>query len=998
MEIMRDGKLVEFPPSRKTRALLGYLITTAKQHSRKHLCDLLWEHTADPRASLRWSLSKIRNLLGERESDHILTIGDFVQFIPGKSEVDVYQVQSIDRLDTERYSLDRLEDAVTLFRGDFLEDCEITEAYRFSTWLDSQRERLNRIQHHLFTTLCTRIPNNPEKAIHYTRQLLQLDPYDEQAHIRLIELLGKCGDTKKALKQYNHCKKILKEELAAEPSPALEKARLSLIKLIPYSKNKKEDTLETAAPLIGRVEEQATIGQIIAEAQKKAVSNLVLLSGEPGIGKTHMLRHTGRQIQKAGGEVLWGEANYLQMNRPYAPWANVLHMIKTNTIPESIWKYITPLMPGAPSEPAEGDRNSLFAAVLEALHLFSSGSKPIAVLFDNLHWFDDPSIALLNFISRETANSDILIFCSARPPELEANTRAFWLINAHRREKQLTEIKLNQLTKAETLDLIKTIDPSLNAEPIYVDSKGNPLFAMEMAYALQSGGSPGTPTSLHSLIQERLAILDSKTKSILNWMAVWGHDIRLDLLCRASEIPLHHLLASVEMLERFNIIKTDSAENYSFVHHLVQNVAYQNISAPRRKVIHQRIAQTLMEDEQSKHAYVALLHHAGEAEDSKLIVHACLSAARKSMEVFAFKEAEAFIKKGMTHLERLSQKHELSLRIKFLELYVHPGMVSFRKEDLMEKIKASIGDAREARLNEVVHKGLFLISNLYYQQGDFQNALRRNIKAEEAGRLSEPITMIHALADTAKCYGMLDQKIDRAEALAKEAEDLALEMDLENKIYEIHMALALVKHHRGQYDQAIGLYNQSLERIRREEEDHWWECYNLQRFPMVEMERNRPSEALRYCGQLMPVALNMGEGSETPFAKALQALALCRTGKTDASEMLDQQLGILRRLDSKWMIAYLQIMAAEHDLSLAVYQTARNRAKEALDAASCVGRFSEIALACSLLIQISLEEGTTDSIHEVLSPHRKQLKNPSLLSNRASEALEKAALLSGIEI
>jgi tetratricopeptide (TPR) repeat protein len=319
-----------------------------------------------------------------------------------------------------------------------------------------------------------------------------------------------------------------------------------------------------------------------------------------------------------------------------------------------------------------------------------------------------------------------------------------------------------------------------------------------------------------------------------------------------------------------------------------------------------------------------------------------------------------------------------------MELYVHPGMTSLRSPTLMEQLRGCVGKARQEGRYALVRKGLFLISNLYYQQGDFHNALERIIKAEEAGRSADPATMIRAVADTAKCFGMVDQKIDRAESLALEAQELAEEMDLENTVYEIPLALALVNHHRGQYDRAIQQYRQALQLIRRQE-DHWWECYVLQRLPMIELDRNRPAAAAKHCQDLLTIATNMGEGSEAPFARALMKLAAYQLQQT-GPEALDRELETLRRIDSKWMIAYLQTVAADFELNNGNEASAQNRARDAFEVASLVSRHSEMVWAGSILIQSLFRNGNNKEAKKLLNMLQQKLSQPHNLSARSSKA------------
>src|SRR5690349_23473789 len=93
MEVLRDGELIELPPSKKTRALLAYLIADPRPHRRERLCELLWEIPDDPRGALRWSLSKLRSLVNEPGCARIVAEGESIAFSPGGASVDLLMLR-----------------------------------------------------------------------------------------------------------------------------------------------------------------------------------------------------------------------------------------------------------------------------------------------------------------------------------------------------------------------------------------------------------------------------------------------------------------------------------------------------------------------------------------------------------------------------------------------------------------------------------------------------------------------------------------------------------------------------------------------------------------------------------------------------------------------------------------------------------------------------------------------------------------------------------------
>src|SRR5258708_8046500 len=89
LEVLRDGRALPLPPSKKTRALLAYLVAMRQSHSRADLCELLWEGPDDPRAALRWSLTKIRRILDDDDATRLVTDHERASFEPRGANFDL---------------------------------------------------------------------------------------------------------------------------------------------------------------------------------------------------------------------------------------------------------------------------------------------------------------------------------------------------------------------------------------------------------------------------------------------------------------------------------------------------------------------------------------------------------------------------------------------------------------------------------------------------------------------------------------------------------------------------------------------------------------------------------------------------------------------------------------------------------------------------------------------------------------------------------------------
>src|SRR5438132_1365309 len=142
LEVLRDGRALPLPPSKKTRALLAYLVAVRQSHSRADLCELLWEGPDDPRAALRWSLTKIRSLVDDEGVTRLVTDHESASFDPADAEVDLTALRMEIRSGLASAPTDVLRHSADRFRGEFLEDLDLPDCYRYHEWWTAERESI----------------------------------------------------------------------------------------------------------------------------------------------------------------------------------------------------------------------------------------------------------------------------------------------------------------------------------------------------------------------------------------------------------------------------------------------------------------------------------------------------------------------------------------------------------------------------------------------------------------------------------------------------------------------------------------------------------------------------------------------------------------------------------------------------------------------------------------------------------------------------------------
>ncbi len=233
--ILSEQPIVTFPYE-KVKALLAYLATESNYpHHRDTLAAMFWTDQCESKArsNLRKALSILRHLLPDvAHSPLFLTTRNTIQFNPHNNyhTLDIAKLTQLlerhpdlcdqaGRLQPE--CVFDLEQAIALYRGPFLKQMQLPCSEAFESWLMLNREHFHQQVVNACANLITHYEHqqNDQKVKQYTQRQLQLEPWNETAHQRLMQLLVRQGQRTAALRQYDRCCKVLEQELATEPEP-----------------------------------------------------------------------------------------------------------------------------------------------------------------------------------------------------------------------------------------------------------------------------------------------------------------------------------------------------------------------------------------------------------------------------------------------------------------------------------------------------------------------------------------------------------------------------------------------------------------------------------------------------------------------------------------------------------------------------------------------------------------------------------------------------------
>ena len=314
----------------------------------------------------------------------------------------------------------------------------------------------------------------------------------------------------------------------------------------------------------------------------------LLISGEPGIGKTRLMRELATHVEVTGGRTLVGTC-YAEGGAPYAPFAQIVRRTlgkggqNGHPLPEfvladllSLAPDLKPYYPQLPANPPlepQAEQQRLFENVVAYCSTLSEES-PLMVVLDDAHWADSGSLSMLRHLARRTRRNRVLLMATYREVELNESRPFHEVMLDLNRERLATRLKLARLTRVETQALLtaifeEEITPDF-LDGIYRETEGNPFFIEEVCKALVEEGKlyfedgrwhrPSMdeleiPQSVRVAIQSRITTMPEPFQETLRLAAILGREFDYDTLAKASEVNEDALIEALEAATHAQLIE-----------------------------------------------------------------------------------------------------------------------------------------------------------------------------------------------------------------------------------------------------------------------------------------------------------------------------------------------------------------------------------------------------------------------------------------------------------
>jgi DNA-binding SARP family transcriptional activator/tetratricopeptide (TPR) repeat protein len=628
LQLRTDGAQLAPPASKRARAVLAFLALNPGAHPRGRLAARFWPDVLEEsaRASLRVALTELRQALGSA-TGYVVATRDTVALDGPDLSVDVRAFQ------------------LALAEGDpvrALQACStpILRGFDDDWALEARDEHAHRLGEALEQAAAG--TDDPGEALRLTRAQVALDPLAEAANRRLIERLAAGGDRAAALSAGRQFGERLRAALGVPPSRET-RALLDNLRRAEALPVSPPPSLRRAyeTQFVGRGAELERLRASWAGVQMHRDRRIVLVAGEPGIGKTRLAHQFGGAALAEDATVLLGRCS----EEPLAPFEPFAEALARASLAEAL-------------QPADTDdtgaRLRLFGAVDSALTDLAARA-PLLLVIDDFHWADRGTLLLTSFLLRSSRPGPMLVLGTYRDTELGRRTPLTSALADLRRGGALDRVDLHGLALDDVASLTASVLGSSDIAPrVHARTGGNAFFVEEVLRELAESGPQAVPESVRHAVGVRLSRLSNDANELIAAAAILGleHDARA--LQATAGLEADAAEAALDELLRARLLQpTASPQRFEFTHALVREAVHDECNVLRRSRLHERAAAALTALGEDRHVEEIAMHlfEAASSADARRAAEMLARAGHRALDRLAYEDAAERFERALEALD-----------------------------------------------------------------------------------------------------------------------------------------------------------------------------------------------------------------------------------------------------------------------------------------------------------------------------------------------------------